>query len=242
MRKGPMLILLAGILAAVLTWGKSASVEAGQPIGTKESILEFGKGQLLEDSSAAWKWYGGAGEAWADESGLEVAGAKLAKELGLAAGGTLESGEGHRMYAVAEQAAASGIKTTFWLVESGAEGTRSLVLKLEGTGGQLEELALAKKRLGDRLELLGAVGDWTAMIRGSWKANDPADAQAAVQLLVNQAAGSLGAKAINRYREGNSASVSFEVAGESMQAAVHKHSESGIWQLSVGTPLLTGEF
>lgn len=140
---------------------------------------------------------------------------------------------------------------TLTLVHGAKSGKLQEVLILEGTEANKDTILELQRRLSGLLSKETQNGRWSTKVQGDWE--QPAGSALTPEEAVEQTAEDmLGAERSGMYRDSGTVSMTFtsdeltQTASKrdrtALQTSLRHHSETGGWKLTVGAPMLTGEF
>ncbi|CAG7650546.1 hypothetical protein PAESOLCIP111_06104 [Paenibacillus solanacearum] len=188
---------------------------------------------------------------YANDEELLRFGQEWSRALGMPALDALTEQQGERVYRQ-ERLMAEGCVQSLLLTSRG-EGSSYAIVKTECAAVQSAELTSKAAFLQDALERQTAKlrfgGIWNVMAQGLLAEQSAEGAQEAFRTIQGQ----LAAKAVERYEDAGTVSVSYtsDVLSQSvdsgahrihLQAAIHRDSLTKAWRLTIGTPVITTEY
>lgn len=248
-----VLLLAVGVLWWTITGtGAVASSGIGQPERSAgmSSMLDFAREGLEESYQVSAQWTGSIDREQAN---------RLMEQLeAVYALGILHQDNNHLSGEFAG-AAGGSFAGSISLMEEGS-GRVQAFLQLEAEAADEAQLSAARDLLDSWLGAHEEPGSWSVKLTGQWRDSLDSEAEGlqkhmadAVQLQVELLAERvLGAGQAGIYQEGNmvnatyySETLPFLLPGghtTRLQTALHQDTETGQWRISVGAPMLSGEF
>ncbi|WP_410772090.1 hypothetical protein [Fontibacillus sp. BL9] len=255
--------LLLALLLGNMTKGEATSGLKGDPVEAAalqwEKLLTVGNGSIQEGIKGTVKWQG----EWYTLLAPEEAANALSSRLGLS-GVHEELMQDHTVYYAEGNPRGINTRLSVTWIE---EGAYYVVLRLEGQGKEaLAEMKAIQSPYGESLADEGVAIHWNAALQGTVKAPVPGDSgfsashgnakallQNKMQQLEHVASHALNLETVEDYTDAETVSRTYAIpelpisvaSGDrqvSLQMAVHRSSESGEMEVSLGSPLLTVEY
>lgn len=251
-----LLILLLGSLAK----DQASAVKESDPVDAAgaqwDKLLALGTGSIHEEMKGTVKWQGDWNTLLAPEEAIGV----LATRLGLSEVDP-ETVQDHEVYSAYGRSMEIRSKLTVTPVK---EGTYYVILRLEGEGMEtLKEMKSEQTVSGESLADEGVSIHWNAALQGTMKPENGGSPETGkivstsiedrMQELEDYAAHALKMGLVENYKDADTVSRTYYIpdlplsvisGGKtvSLQMAVHRNSETGMEELSLGSPLLTIEY
>lgn len=251
-----LLVLLLGSMAndqaSAVVEGDSVDAAAAQ----WDKLLELGTGSIYEGMKGTVKWQGDWNTLLAPEEAIGV----LATRLGLSEVDQ-ETIQEHQVYSAEGRSNAIRSKITVTPVK---EGTYYVILRLEGEGMEaLKEMKAEQTGYGESLADEGVSIHWNAALQGTMNPETRSSAgtgeiagsslEERMQELEDYTAHALKMGLVENYKDAETVSRTYSIPElpisaisdgrtVSLQMAIHRNSETGLEELSLGSPLLTVEY
>lgn len=227
----------------IIGWVHQARANAGNDA---ERLVNVTKPLLENDLKLTFK-YMGVAKVCSKQANLLSIGTSLSKELELPQAAGLDPAN-DRLYTT-ELKGSEQDAITLKLMWMEASSNCYMVLKRETTVSPRGDSLLSwQKQTSAMLNKLGIAGEWNVMLQGmaSDDAAEPTE-------LMNTLVANLRGEVLETYRDQGTLSYSlfsedFDAGIHSrdqrlnLQVAVHRDSESGGLKVTVGTPIITGEY
>jgi hypothetical protein len=214
-----------------------------------EIIFDISKPYLQGGYNLILKWSGTIA-GYESEADLSKYYHQLCERFGMPSNGALESLNGLPVLR-ASSPLTQGAQLQAMLVGSKDQKTSFFLLKLSANDQvTIEQIRHWQTELEHKLVLLGLKGTWNTMIQGA--INDT-ELRVQPELLLQTLSEKMQGQEQESYEDGNTISVSFlskklQASIQSgnhpvnVQIALHQDSITKAWRLTIGTPLITGEY
>ncbi|TXK76736.1 YwmB family TATA-box binding protein [Paenibacillus sp. N3.4] len=230
-------------------WIRQANAE-----GEQEALrlLNTVKPYMGADTRITFKYTGYYGSCEGSDELLLQTGRKLSPSFGVPLTDVLSEANGHPIYTVKKELE-TGIEVTLTLVRPQGQTACYMVLRLDASG-QPAQAGLLKwqQQASEQLMKLGIHGAWNVMTQG-YTSIEEASRLYSTNEWVSQLAQAFKGKIVDSYRDAKTISVSLSsdefqtsiMSGNhkvNVQIALHQESTTGLWRLTVGTPIITMEY
>lgn len=234
-------VLVLGLAAALWFggWNGHADAEAKNTDTGSEQVLALAASQLKDGYTVSLQWFGQVAQ---EEM------AKLKAELEAIVG--LDKVEAASADQESYSFGLEGQVGSLAFVHAGHGQHVQVVVRLEGTSGKAAEMISLQSILSDSLSGWDKDGLWTTKAQGAWKL--PAEEASHETKLSGAVEDTLKGQVTSIYKDLGIVSMTFRSEllpvkaskedATALQTAYQQDTETGEWKLSIGAPMLTGEF
>ncbi|GFZ96287.1 hypothetical protein GCM10008018_48290 [Paenibacillus marchantiophytorum] len=241
--------LCLSIAGLIFGWVRQADAHGEQET---LQLLNTVRPYMTSENQITFKYtgyYGACGGL--DQKMLEV-GKELSQKLGLPQTAVLGESNDHPIYTAAKEVV-SGAEATITVASPSGQAGCYTVLRLDASPqSEQSELIKWQDQADEQLKKLGIQGQWNVMVQGYAVEQDSAGLMDSDEL-VNRMVRAFKGNIVERYEDQNTVSMSlaseeFQTSIQSgnnkvnLQIALHQESTSGLWRLTVGTPIITMEY
>jgi hypothetical protein len=234
-------VLVLGLAAALWFggWNGHADAEAKDTDTGSERVLALASSQLKDGYTVSLQWYGQVKQDVAAELKTELGAIIGLEKIGAASADQ----ESYRL--VTEE-----LEGSLTFVQAGHGQHVQVVVSLEGTPVQASGMITLQSKLADSLSGWDKEGLWTTKAQGVWSL--PGEDASRQGKLSGAVEDTLKGQVSSIYKDRGIVSMTFRSEllpvkaskedATALQTAYQQDTETGEWKLSIGAPMLTGEF
>ncbi|UJF32714.1 YwmB family TATA-box binding protein [Paenibacillus hexagrammi] len=237
------------ITSFIFGWVRHADAQGEND---SQYLLESMKPYMSETDHITFKYTGFYGSCGTSKDELVRVGSELSEEFGLPVNHELSESNGHPVYSAVTNALQSS-SLTLIVAEPQNSSACYVVLRLDASSEeQLAEMLKWQEAADQHWDKLSVEGQWNVMVQGMVsqqqlsRDEDPSH-------FMNQMVHTFKGQVAESYTDQGTISVSLVSAGFhhfiksgsnpiELQIALHRESDTGVWRLTAGTPVITSEY
>jgi hypothetical protein len=240
------LLICVCISGALLLWNGSRSGTASA--SDDRAVLQLSESLISGERNVAFK-YGasldgqlGTSRPFHSEKEFKQAGKKLCEAMQFTVDSATDNSN-DASFACGDNGDSWSAQLKFTLLAD-RSAYLFVLLKTRGDAKEIESLIERRKAADNRLSGLGIGGTWNTIVNGSLEGSP----KSASDRIVKQ----IKATEVERYTEGGTEIIAYRspelhaqvASGKehiNLQAAIWRHTDTGTWSITLGTPVITGE-
>jgi hypothetical protein len=210
------------------------------------------KPYMMNENQITFKYTGYYGACDGVDQHMLQVGKKLSQAFGIPQAEKLSESNSHSIYS-AKAEVVPGAVGTVTVASPQGQPSCYIILRLDASH-ETEQTELIKwqDQAGEQLKKIGIHGQWNVMVQG-YVGEQEQSHQKSSEELVNDLVQAFKGNIVESYRDQNTISMSLATdefqsyikSGNktvNLQVALHQESTTGMWRLTVGTPIITMEY